>query len=164
MQRGRDAEAAGGRAWPPAGADPRGRSRRRWRLPIVAARHGPGVALPDVVRLEAGLPAAGPRSRAAWLHGHPDGRGRGRLGDCRHHARGPPARRESGGRAVAGIADPDPGPDGFYVSTGRQLLDHPVAAMEVEESFEAGRRGGGPAGGPGFRRPIPSATRTWWTF
>src|SRR3989304_2153524 len=60
MQRGGDAEAIGGRAWPPAGADPLGRSRRRWRLPIVAARHGPGVALPDVVRLEAGLPAAGP--------------------------------------------------------------------------------------------------------
>ena len=49
---------------------------------------------------------------------------------------------------MAGIADPDPGPDGFYVSTGRQLLDHPVAAMEVEESFEAGRRAGIPETDP----------------
>ena len=57
-------------------------------------------------------------------------------------------RREIEGRSVAGIADPDPGPDGFYVSTGRQLLDHPVAAMEVEESFEAGRRAGIPETDP----------------
>ena len=60
----------------------------------------------------------------------------------------PALRREIEERAVAGIADPDPGPDGFYVSTGRQLLDHPVAAMEVEESFEAGRRAGMPEADP----------------
>ena len=60
----------------------------------------------------------------------------------------PALRREIEERGVAGIEDPDPGSDGFYVSTCRQMLDHPVAAMEVEESFEAGRRAGIPEADP----------------
>jgi hypothetical protein len=57
-------------------------------------------------------------------------------------------RREIEDRAVAAIKDSEPGLGGFYMCGSRQLLDHPIAAMEVEESFEAGRRTGVPETDP----------------